>query len=168
MRYMTHAAPGAPLSTVLCSTNFGTAAYAAEEKPWWHLGMGKDATTEPSPSVTPAPTMTPAMPDITPVEEESWLKWPSMPKFGDRETTVVEQQPPATTAAVPERRPAEPVWQAALHGAPEEHVGPTASEHHIDRHHQITLEVDERRHEERLAQDRRLGHTGRRFRCRRR
>lgn len=103
MRYMTHAALGALLSTVLCSTNFGTAARAAEEKPWWHLGMGKDATTEPAPSVTPAPTMTPAMPDITPVEEESWLKWPSMPKFGDRETTVVEQQAPATTAATPQR-----------------------------------------------------------------
>jgi hypothetical protein len=65
MRYMTHAALGALLSTVLCSTNFGTTACAAEEKPWWHLGMGKDATTEPAPSVTPAPTMTPAMPDTT-------------------------------------------------------------------------------------------------------
>jgi hypothetical protein len=103
MRYMTQVALGALLSTVLYSTNFGTAAFAAEEKPWWHLGMGHDATTEPAPSVTPAPTMTPAMPDVTPVEDESWLKWPSLPKFGDRETTVVEQQQSATAAASPQR-----------------------------------------------------------------
>lgn len=104
MRYMTLSALGAlVLSTVVSTTIFGTAVHAAEEKPWWHLGMGKDATTEPAPVVTPAPTMTPAMPEITPVEEESWLKWPSMPKFGDRETTTAVEEQSATAAATPQR-----------------------------------------------------------------
>lgn len=58
-----------------------TTLVAQETKaPWWKFGRGQDAPAAQA-TVTPAPTLTPAPETITPVEEDSWLAWPSMPKW---------------------------------------------------------------------------------------
>jgi hypothetical protein len=113
MRYMTLSALGALLTLVMT-----TAASAAEEKPWWHFGMGQEEALEPAPSFTPSPTMTPATPDITPIEEESWFKWPSFPKRD--ETALPEQQAPVNTEAQTEK-PHRP------------HLNPFGKQHYTDR-----------------------------------
>ncbi len=76
MRYGTR-----PVLGVLLALFVGTSGFAEESKtPWWHFGRDQDAPSAPA-SVTPAPTMRPASPMVTPVESDSWFAWPSMPKF---------------------------------------------------------------------------------------
>jgi hypothetical protein len=58
-----------------------TALSAQETKaPWWHFGRDEQPSTLQS-NVTPAPTLTPAPETITPIEQDSWFAWPSMPQW---------------------------------------------------------------------------------------
>jgi hypothetical protein len=68
-----------PVLGVLLATVLATHGLAEETKaPWWHFGHDQDAPSAPA-TVTPAPTLAPS-PEVTPIEDESWLHWPSMPK----------------------------------------------------------------------------------------
>src|SRR3989304_3167939 len=79
MRYTTRPVLGVLLAVVL-----GSHGSAEETKaPWWHFGMSKHTPSAPE-SVAPAPTMTPASPRVTPVEGESWVALPSLPKWSGR------------------------------------------------------------------------------------
>lgn len=82
MRYGTRPALGIMLAMVLTTNSFGEETKAR----WWHFGRDKDIPSAPlagtpAPTLSPAQTLTPATPVVTPVEEESWLHWPSMPKM---------------------------------------------------------------------------------------
>jgi hypothetical protein len=98
MRYLTQAAFG-----VLLILAVGTQVFAEETKAhWWHFGReSDDDAPDEAAAVSSAPTTSPALPDITPVEEESWLKWPSMPKFAASETTIIDESPAATATTPP-------------------------------------------------------------------
>ena len=97
MRYTTRPVLGALLAVVL-----GSYSFAEETKaPWWHFGMSKDAPRA-SESVTPAPTVTPASPVVTPVEEESRFTWPSLSKmnwFGSASKNKTPATDPFSTRA---------------------------------------------------------------------
>jgi hypothetical protein len=98
MRYGTR-----PLLGILLAAVLGTNGLAEETKArWWHFGRDQDAPSAQS-AVAPAPTMTPA-PGVTPVEDESWLSWPSMPKLSwfeaDPADRAVVNEPMSTDTSV--------------------------------------------------------------------
>ena len=110
MRYSTRPVLGVLLAMVLGTNGFGEETKA----PWWHFGRDKDlpsapAAVAPAPTLSPAQTITPATPDITPVEDESWLHWPSMPKMSwlepNGETEVATTDPFATSQPVTTEAP---------------------------------------------------------------
>jgi hypothetical protein len=72
MRYTTHALLGVVLAGVV-----GTRCTAEEAKaPWWHFGKGGSAT-DTSPTMNPAPTITPAVPPSAQVSaDDSWFTLP--------------------------------------------------------------------------------------------
>jgi hypothetical protein len=82
MRYSTRPVLGMMLAVVLTTNGFGEETKAR----WWHFGRDKDVPSAPlagtpAPTLSPAQTLTPSTPAITPVEDESWFHWPSMPKM---------------------------------------------------------------------------------------
>ena len=81
MRSTTRPVLGVLLAVAVGSTGFGQETKA----PWWHFGRDKSEVTSAPPAVTAAPTLTPSQTitpaDVAPVEDESWLSWPSMPKM---------------------------------------------------------------------------------------
>lgn len=100
-----------PILGMLMVATLGSGGIGQETKaPWWHFGRDKELSNAPlaetqSAGVTQAPTMTPAppmSPEVTPVEDESWLHWPKMPKvtwFETSEETIVTDpfaSPPET------------------------------------------------------------------------
>lgn len=110
MRYSTRPMFGVLLAVVLGTNGFGEETKA----PWWHFGRDKDlpsapAAGTPAPTLSPAQTITPATPDITPVEDESWLHWPSKPKWGwlesSGETEVATTDPFAASKSVTTEAP---------------------------------------------------------------
>ncbi len=108
MRYTTHLVHG-----VLLVAALGTAGFAEETKaPWWHFGMGPDAPSAPA-AVAPAPTMTPAMPVDAPIEKESWLPRPTLPKmnwpeFGSSDETSTIDPLSTSTPVTAETQPRQP------------------------------------------------------------
>lgn len=88
------------LGMVLVAT-LGSGAVGQETKaPWWHFGRDKELSSAPpaitqAPGVAQSPTMTPApsiTPEVAPLEDESWVHWPKMPKmtwFETSEETIV-------------------------------------------------------------------------------
>src|SRR5262245_15897610 len=90
---------------------FTTTLVAQETKaPWWKFGRSQEAAPTAQATVTPAPTLTPAPETITPVEEDSWLAWPSMPQwhwpeFAASSETTVSNTPANSTPAVTNYHP---------------------------------------------------------------
>jgi hypothetical protein len=97
MRYTTRAVLGALLAVVMGSNGFAEEAKA----PWWRFGMSQDTPSAPD-GVTPAPTLSPASPVATPVEEESQFRWPSLSKmnwFGSASENKTPATDPFSTSA---------------------------------------------------------------------
>ncbi len=98
MRYGTHPVLGLLLAAVLANNGL-----AEETKAhWWHFGQDKDAPSATA-SVTPAPTLTPS-PEVTPIDDESWLHWPSMPRLSwfeaDPADATIVTDPTSTSTPV--------------------------------------------------------------------
>jgi hypothetical protein len=108
-----------PILGMLLAAAMGSGGFCQETKaPWWHFGRDKEVASAPA-AVTPAPSVTPSLgvtpsptftpsptitPEVAPVEDESWVKWPKMPKMTwlePKEETIVTDPfastPPATT-----------------------------------------------------------------------
>lgn len=88
-----------PVLGVLLAVAVGNIGFAEESKShWWSFGGDKEVASSPA-SVTPAPTMKPASPAVTPVEDESWFSWPSMRKLSWFESSTTTTTDPFTTGA---------------------------------------------------------------------
>lgn len=97
------------LSCILLLLVTATTLTAQETKaPWWHFGRGENAAASPS-NVTPAPTLTPAPETITPVDDDPWFAWPSMPKWhwpgsGEESDSMVSDLPAGRDSDASESR----------------------------------------------------------------
>lgn len=100
-----------PILGLLLAAAMGSGGVGQETKaPWWHFGRNQELSSAPlavttAPGVTPSPTLTPAptiSPEAAPIEDESWVHWPKMPKTtwleAKKETIVTDpfaSPPPA-------------------------------------------------------------------------
>ena len=127
---------------------------------------GKPSAPSPS-SVTPSPTITPTTPKrITPIEDESWVAWPSMPKWpGPVRAEAKRPSPTCRRRRNSRRRDDRNRAQrdrnsAKLHRTVRRTPGPSSRRATRRRQATLALAVDDQ-HEQRLAQDGRLGDSGR-------